>query len=124
MDVQNQPGGLPSSPSLPPSANRSGSFLAVVSVVAACAHSAGGAYWMTRDSVPNGQASSNSLPQDDTPPHADAVISPINSAQMFAGWDNPDFVLCLTGQTHGYLQPCGCSDPQYGGLARRWQFFK
>jgi len=124
MDVQNQPSRLPTSPALPASANRSGRLLAVLGVLAACVLLAGGAYWLTRDSVANGLANSSGPAADDTPPHSDAAVSPINSAQMFAGWNNPDFVLCLTGQTHGYLQPCGCSDPQYGGLARRWQFFE
>jgi hypothetical protein len=40
----------------------------------------------------------------------------------FKTWpDNrkPDLVLFLTGQTYGYLSPCGCSRPQKGGLERR-----
>ena len=28
------------------------------------------------------------------------------------------------GRCIGYSQPCGCSSPQYGGLARRWEFLK
>jgi hypothetical protein len=143
MDVQNQPSGLPNSPALPVSASGAsgnaacaksacgcgaGRLLAVLGCLAACALLAGGAYWMTRDSVPNGTAgdgvTQNGAGQDGTPPHSEYAVSPINSAQMFAGWNNPDFVLCLTSQTHGYLQPCGCSDPQYGGLARRWQLFE
>lgn len=31
----------------------------------------------------------------------------------------PDLVFFLTGQTYGYLSPCGCSRPQKGGLERR-----
>ncbi len=31
----------------------------------------------------------------------------------------PDVVFLLTGQTYGYLSPCGCSRPQKGGLERR-----
>jgi Cytochrome c554 and c-prime len=34
----------------------------------------------------------------------------------------PDFVLLLTGQTYGYLQKCGCSNPQKGGLERRYNY--
>ncbi len=41
--------------------------------------------------------------------------------KLFEGWTKPDFVLILSGQAFGYLQPCGCSHPQYGGLARRWE---
>jgi hypothetical protein len=32
----------------------------------------------------------------------------------------PDLAIVLSGQTFGYLQPCGCSQPQYGGLTRRY----
>jgi hypothetical protein len=39
----------------------------------------------------------------------------------FAGWPKPDVVLMITGQQHGYIEPCGCTglDNQKGGLARR-----
>jgi Cytochrome c554 and c-prime len=44
---------------------------------------------------------------------------------LFRGWDQkPDLVLVLSGQEHGYLGPCGCSDPQYGGLVRRYNFMQ
>jgi hypothetical protein len=36
----------------------------------------------------------------------------------------PDLVLLLTAQEYGYLQPCGCSKPQLGGLERRWNFLQ
>src|SRR6476646_7006724 len=45
--------------------------------------------------------------------------------QPFATWPRdtkPDAVLVITGQTYGYLQPCGCSRPQIGGLERRANF--
>lgn len=44
--------------------------------------------------------------------------------QHFKGWQRPDVTLLLTGEVHGYLQPCGCSRPQLGGLARRFNFMK
>ncbi|HEV3256160.1 MAG TPA: multiheme c-type cytochrome [Gemmataceae bacterium] len=46
-------------------------------------------------------------------------------AQLFSNWPtkkDPVLVLLLTGQEHGYIQPCGCSKPQYGGLERRYNF--
>jgi hypothetical protein len=43
---------------------------------------------------------------------------------LFRGWGKPDVALVLTGQQHGYLQPCGCSHPQYGGLTRRYNFLQ
>jgi len=44
---------------------------------------------------------------------------------LFRTWpakQDPAVVLLLSGQQHGYLQPCGCSRPQLGGLERRYNF--
>jgi hypothetical protein len=43
---------------------------------------------------------------------------------LFASWTKPDVALVISGEMHGYLQPCGCSDPQYGGLVRRYNFIE
>lgn len=50
----------------------------------------------------------------------------LDGRALFAGWPaaKPDAVLVLTGQTYGYIQPCGCSRPQLGGLERRYNFIK
>lgn len=37
-------------------------------------------------------------------------------------WSKPLFAIVLTGQMHGYIDPCGCSYPQQGGLSRRYNF--
>src|SRR5262245_13128429 len=44
--------------------------------------------------------------------------------KLFRDWpqQNPDIALLLTGQMHGYYDPCGCSRPQLGGLERRYNF--
>jgi hypothetical protein len=44
--------------------------------------------------------------------------------RLFRDWDKPDLVIVLTGQQHGYLEPCGCSSPQVGGLERRYNLLK
>ncbi|MFO0823422.1 MAG: multiheme c-type cytochrome [Gemmataceae bacterium] len=43
---------------------------------------------------------------------------------LFADWpkEKPEAAIILTGQTFGFLQPCGCSRPQMGGLERRAVF--
>jgi hypothetical protein len=46
--------------------------------------------------------------------------SPEAKLHLFRGWEKPELVLVLSGQQHGYLQPCGCSSPQRGGLLRRY----
>ena len=43
---------------------------------------------------------------------------------LFRDWKDPDFVLMLSGQQYGYLSPCGCSEPQKGGLERRYNLLK
>ncbi|MEX1095527.1 MAG: multiheme c-type cytochrome [Planctomycetales bacterium] len=42
----------------------------------------------------------------------------------FDGWPQPAAVIVLSGQQHGYLEPCGCSETQSGGLARRADLFR
>src|SRR5438270_215997 len=45
--------------------------------------------------------------------------------ELFRGWpDKLDVALVLSGQQYGYIQPCGCSEPQYGGLTRRYNFLQ
>ncbi|MEO1525828.1 MAG: multiheme c-type cytochrome [Planctomycetota bacterium] len=41
-------------------------------------------------------------------------------------WATPDAVLFITGDQHGYIEPCGCTglDKQKGGVARRMTFMK
>ncbi len=43
---------------------------------------------------------------------------------MFVGWTKPDLAIVVSGQMYGYLQPCGCSYPQKGGLTRRYNFIQ
>jgi hypothetical protein len=60
---------------------------------------------------------------DDAPAAPPAREAP----RPFDSWPvnkQPDFVLLLSGQEFGYLQPCGCSRPQLGGLERRYNFIQ
>lgn len=64
------------------------------------------------------------VPDPDPAPPADppAAAVPVGGVPPFTGWPQgaaPDAVLVLSGQTYGYLSPCGCSRPQKGGLERR-----
>ena len=40
------------------------------------------------------------------------------------GWKKPAVIFAATGQMHGYFEPCGCSDPQYGGVSRRAELLR
>ena len=42
----------------------------------------------------------------------------------FTTWPTPAAVLVLSGEQHGYLEPCGCSEKQSGGIARRSDLMK
>jgi hypothetical protein len=56
-----------------------------------------------------------------------AGSKPLNDAQEAAepraplldGWTKPALALVLTGEQHGYFEPCGCSELQSGGVYRR-----
>jgi hypothetical protein len=59
-------------------------------------------------------------------PPAQPVASPARS-HLFRDWPSdqkPAVVFMLTAQMYGYIQPCGCSRPQLGGLERRYNFLQ
>lgn len=64
--------------------------------------------------------------QPTAPPAPPAPMTNTDAAAppLFQGWPKPDVALVLSGQQFGYLQPCGCTRPQYGGLARRYNFMQ
>ncbi len=47
-----------------------------------------------------------------------------SDSKLLANLGNPAAVLVLTGEMDGYLEPCGCTDGQIGGLLRRYDFFE
>jgi hypothetical protein len=62
---------------------------------------------------------------DADPPPAPRTEPTLGGIPLFAGWPKdtrPEAVIVLSGQTFGFLQPCGCSRPQMGGLERRANF--
>jgi hypothetical protein len=92
----------------PGSARRTALLAAAVLLPTVCLV-AGAAYWLHGDGEksPTGGTSRESGP---------------DGQALFHGWPTPDFALVLTAQQHGYLLPCGCSNPQKGGLERRYNF--
>ncbi|MBI3412258.1 MAG: hypothetical protein HY040_28335 [Planctomycetes bacterium] len=100
-------------PSSPISPVQSGRFdLRLVAVSAVVVAAVVGAYFVMRTTSQNGQAQ-DAKKGDETPP-----------SPYFRNWDKPDLAIVVTGEMHGYTQPCGCSSPQYGGLIRRYNFLK
>lgn len=48
-------------------------------------------------------------------------------SRLFHDWPQNvplDLVVLLSGEQHGYLKPCGCTNPQYGGLERRYNLMQ
>lgn len=43
---------------------------------------------------------------------------------LLEGWTKPAVALLLSGEQHGYLEPCGCTENQSGGLSRRFDLFR
>ncbi|WP_437202128.1 multiheme c-type cytochrome [Planctomicrobium sp. SH664] len=48
-----------------------------------------------------------------------AASTQTTGTTLLADWVNPVAALVFTGDVHGYLEPCGCSERQSGGFARR-----
>jgi nitrate reductase cytochrome c-type subunit len=50
----------------------------------------------------------------------------VDGPEDYRTWQVPDLALVVTGQQHGYIEPCGCTglDRQKGGVARRFTFMR
>ena len=46
------------------------------------------------------------------------------SRKLLADMGQPDMALIVSGQLDGYLEPCGCTKGQTGGLIRRYEFIE
>lgn len=58
---------------------------------------------------------------------ADQIADAIKkNGNIFVDWPKPQFTLVFSGETDGYLEPCGCAglDNQKGGMKRRHTFLK
>jgi hypothetical protein len=59
------------------------------------------------------------------PPAAERKDSPPPAApKLFANWPTPAGALLFSGEQLGYLEPCGCTAGQRGGLARRFDMIE
>jgi hypothetical protein len=124
MNPPHRAGGFPvPEPSPTATARSANGFLVrltACALVLTCLAVATGFWWSNRRSqVPIPQSE---VPKATTPGGGGKV----DGQPAFADWpkEAPDLVLVLSGQTYGYLQPCGCSRPQQGGLERRYNFIQ
>ena len=53
-------------------------------------------------------------------------VRPIStkSKVLVEGWEKPKLAIVFTGEQHGYMEPCGCSETQSGGISRRADLFR
>ncbi len=97
-------------------------------VMAGCAAAAIYLVWAKEQALPGpnpvlASASLASAPAETKP--LDAGKPPLDTRRPKLLPDlSPDAFIVLTGQMHGYLQPCGCSRPQLGGLERRFELIQ
>jgi hypothetical protein len=59
------------------------------------------------------QGKDKPAPDKPTPPPA---------PRLFVDWPTPTGALVISGEQLGYLEPCGCTQGQLGGLLRRYDF--
>jgi hypothetical protein len=66
-----------------------------------------------------------SAKQADVSPKAHASVKHVSYGPkpMLDGWAKPAFAIVFSGEQHGYMEPCGCSLTQSGGLSRRADCF-
>jgi hypothetical protein len=70
-----------------------------------------------------------SPPRPETPPPAQPQAGrqpgpAPSAASPLDQWERPALAVVFTGEQHGYLEPCGCTEKQPGGLARRAELFR
>lgn len=66
-------------------------------------------------------AAHNSKPTKATPVPVAKLPARVSTSKepLLDGWKTPAAALLLSGEQHGYFEPCGCSLHQLGGMARR-----
>jgi hypothetical protein len=45
-------------------------------------------------------------------------------SRLLADWRDPKAILLISGEQDGYMEPCGCSEGQSGGLIRRYDLIE
>ena len=68
----------------------------------------------------NSQIGAMTAAADERPkPKAPVAAKSTGEKPLFDGWKAPAAVILFSGEMHGYIEPCGCSVNQLGGLSRR-----
>ncbi len=76
----------------------------------------------SRVSAPDPRPPAGGATEPEAPVEPTAAATDQDPLKKFAAWSKrpPAAVLVVSGEQNGYLQPCGCTDGQLGGLGRRY----
>ncbi|QDT90604.1 multiheme c-type cytochrome [Gimesia algae] len=72
----------------------------------------------------NTPEANHSASQHATTPVKKTAASPSPPKPLFKDWPAPRLAIVLTGERHGYLEPCGCTQNQTGGVSLLANLFK
>lgn len=61
----------------------------------------------------------SALPPDPPGPRPDPSGPEVSADPLLLDWPHDQLTLVISGEQHGYLEPCGCSETQSGGYSRR-----
>ena len=77
----------------------------------------------TTGETPNGESdiAAGSTDRQATAGEEESTATAGRPAQMipWQTWEKPDLAVMLTGEQHGFFEPCGCTADQLGGMSRR-----
>ncbi len=90
-------------------------FAAAILAYAGC-----GRTFQTPDRSKASKASKATAPAVTPEPAASAAEPASTRSKLFADWKNLRGTIVITGEMNGYLDPCGCTEGQLGGLGRRF----
>ncbi len=76
------------------------------------------------DAADKSGATSQVVQASDNQPKSAAKNTIASEKPPFDGWNKPALALVLSGEQHGYLEPCGCALKQSGGVSRRHELVK
>ena len=118
--MENQPN-PPTSPSPSPNPTSRPYVPLVVAAFFFVSLLVGGGYFALRGAMSHGLLVCGDPEESELPPPPQDESDYTNWEKK---WGKPLVAIVVSGQTHGYINPCGCSHPQNGGLERRYNFIE
>ncbi|MFN0198246.1 MAG: multiheme c-type cytochrome [Planctomycetaceae bacterium] len=67
------------------------------------------------------ESTAPALPDSTNKTETEAASTPASSPPkpLLKDWPAPKLAMLITGEIHGYFEPCGCTENQSGGMSRR-----